>query len=143
MHFFLRNLELIFTAAGLLVIAGVTLLVHPAGVGPWTVAAITAIMVGIIHGVLFWVVRQRQRLVRLDALNDTQQMLRDVVINQLAIIRLNAELQNQTNRSDTVVAIARLEKAMTTIDQTLNDISEESLSRWRSRYNFPSTPFTK
>jgi hypothetical protein len=143
MNLLLRHLELIFTAAGLLVIVGVTLLVHPTGVGPWTVAAITATVVGLIHGALFWIVRQRQRLVRLDALNDTQRMLRDVVINQLAIIRINAELQNQTGRGDTVVAIARLEKAMATIDQTLNDISEESLSRWRSRYNFPTTPFTK
>jgi uncharacterized membrane protein YcjF (UPF0283 family) len=138
----LRYLELIFTAAGVVVILGVTWLIHPSGVSPWTVAAITATLVGIIHGILFWVVRQRQRLARLEALNETQRMLRDVVINQLAVIRINAEMQSLSARTDTKAALARLETAMQKIDLTLNDISEESIARWRTRYNFPPSPYS-
>ena len=142
-NFLLRNLELIFTLAGLLVIFGVTWLVHPPSMTPWAVAAITATVVSIIHGSLFWAVRHRQRLVRRDALADAQRMLRDIVMNQQAIIRINADLQNSAARNDTAVAFARLEKAMNVIDLTLNELSEESLSRWRSRYNFSTPPFAK
>ena len=100
-------------------------------------------LVSIIHGALFWAVRHRQRLVRREALADTQKMLRDVVINQLAIIRINAELQNIPARQNTAAAVARLEKAMGIIDLTLSDISEESLACWRSRYNFPEPTYAK
>ena len=141
--FLLRNLELIFTAAGLLVILGITQLVHPAGFNSWEVAAITSILVGVIHGVLFWVVRQRQRLVRRHALEDAKRMLRDIIINQLAIIRIDAELQNLAAKSDTVAAFKRLEAAVDIIDEALNNISEESLARWRSRYDVPTPPFAE
>lgn len=106
-------------------------------------AAITAIVVGVIHGVLFWIVRQRQRLVRRHALEDAKRMLRDIVVNQLAIIRIDAELQNAFVKSDTAAALGRLEKAIDIINDALSDISEESLARWRSRYDFPTPPFAE
>lgn len=137
MKFFLRHLELFLTAAGLLVIFGVTALVHPSGTSPWTVAAVTAIAVGVIHGVLFWLVRQRQRQVRQAALAEAQRMLRDVVINQLAVIRLGLDLHGtslNTNRT----AIARLDEAVAAINLALHDVSEESLARWRAKYE-PAT----
>jgi len=72
MNFLLRYLELVFTAAGLLVIFGVTALVHPQGIDASTVAAITATLVGVVHGVLFWAVRHRQRLARQHAFSETK-----------------------------------------------------------------------
>lgn len=133
----LRHLELVLTAAGLLVIFGVTALVHPSGTSPWAVAAVTAIAVGVVHGILFWVVRERQREVRRVALAETERMLRDVVGNQLAVIRLGAELQREPG-VDVQKALGRLEEAVAGINATIGDISEESLSRWRNRYEvFP------
>lgn len=134
MKFFLRHLELFLTAAGLVVIFGVTALFHPAGSNPWAVAAVTAIAVGVIHGVLFWLVRQRQRHVRQAALSDAQRMLRDVVNNQLAVIRLGIDLHGATGASSRA-AIGRLEEAVAAINLAIGDVSEESLARWQSRYN--------
>ena len=63
--------------------------------------------------------------------------------NQLAIIRIDAELQNLAAKSDTVAAFNRLEAAVDIIDEALNNISEESLARWRSRYDVPTPPFAE
>jgi divalent metal cation (Fe/Co/Zn/Cd) transporter len=143
LNFLLRYLELVFTAAGLLVIFGVTALVHPEGIDTSTVAAVTAILVGVIHGVLFWAVRHRQRLARQHAFVDARRMLRDVVMNQLAVIRINVELQAGRHPQESAAAVARFEKAIDVIDQTLEELSEESLSRWRSHYNLSAAPFSK
>ncbi len=62
MKAFVNNLELIPTAAGLVVIFGATLLT-PFTANPWAVAATTAIAVGILHGVVFWLVHRQQRTV--------------------------------------------------------------------------------
>jgi hypothetical protein len=134
MKILLRHLELILTAAGLLVIFGATALVHPAGTSSWTVAAITAISVGVLHGVLFWVVRQRQRQIREVALAETERMLRDVVANQLAVIRLSIGMPDDPASAPTRVAVDQIEKAILGIHETISDVSEESLARWHSRY---------
>ena len=130
----LRHLELILTFAGLVVIFGATALVHPDGVSSWTVAAITATAVGIIHGILFWVVRRRQRQVRQAALADVEQMLRDVIANQLSVIRLSAHLNRDPASEKTQIAIERLENAVANIHGAISNISEESLATWRTRY---------
>ena len=57
MRALLNYLELIFTAAGIGVIFLITALIHPQGMSSWQVAGITATAVGVIHGVLFWIVR--------------------------------------------------------------------------------------
>ena len=140
MRFVLRYLELIFTAAGLAVIFGVTALVHPTGTSPWMMAAITATAVGIIHGVLFWFVRHRQREVRRDTLAEVERMLCDIVINQLAIIRLSVDLQDTTASQEPKLALQRVQHAIAVINSSLLDLSEESLSRWHARYATKSTP---
>ncbi len=133
MRFVLRYLEIIFTMAGLAVIFGVTALVHPSGTSPWAVAAVTATLVGVIHGLLFWFIRHRQREARRSALEETQRMRRDVVMNQVAIIRLSLERQGTTPQQPHK-ALLRVEEAVGVINATLSDLSEESLTRWRSRY---------
>ena len=134
MPFFLRHLELFLTAAGLVVVFGAAALFHPGGTNPWKVAAITAVGVGVIHGVIFWLVRERQRTVRRSTLLETERMLRDVVINQLAIIRLSVELQ-QEGRDERRLALQRVEGAIDTINAALTGLTEESLTRWRVRYD--------
>jgi len=134
MKILLRHLELILTAAGLLVIFGVTALFQPAGTNPWSIAAIIAVGVGVVHGVLFWIVRQRQRQVRVAALVETERMLRDVVGNQLAVIRLGLALPDESGAAKTRVAFDQIEKAILAIHETVSDVSEDSLSKWQSRY---------
>ena len=139
MKFLLRYLELIFTAAGIVVIFGVTALIHPADTSSWAVAAITATLVSVVHGILFWVIRQRQRQTRRNALAETERMLRDIVINQLAVIRLSVDLQQSPAFKDSQRALNHVEEAIKVIDATLGDISEESIARWQTRYGKTGT----
>ncbi len=133
MKFVLRYLELLFTVAGLAVIFGVTAFVHPTDTSSWAVAAVTATLVGVIHGVLFWVVRSRQRRLRQETLADAEAMLRDVIMNQLSIIRLGVELQVPPS-ADTRQAVLKLGNAIDVIYETIDDLSEEKLARWQERY---------
>jgi membrane protein implicated in regulation of membrane protease activity len=135
MKFVLRYLELIFTAAGLLVIFGATALVHPTGASNWAVAAVTATIVGVIHGVLFWIVRNRQRTLRAETIKQTEAMLRNVVMNQLSVIRLGVELQQIAPSADTKQAILKLGEAIDVIYDSIDGLSEESLARWQARYH--------
>ena len=89
MVFVLANIELILSAVGLLMIVLVPAIVSPKPENFWEVTAITAILVGFIHGLIFWLVR-RQRIVRAQLLDDLRTVLADVVNNQLIALRLNA-----------------------------------------------------
>jgi hypothetical protein len=90
MVFVLANIELILSAVGLLMIVLVPAIVSPKPENLWEVTAITAILVGFIHGLIFWLVRRRQRIVRAQLLDDLRTVLADVVNNQLIALRLNA-----------------------------------------------------
>ena len=134
MKFLLKYLELVFTAAGLFVIFGVTALVHPADLSSWAVAAVTATLVGVIHGVLFWIVRQRQRTLRGRAISEAKTMLRDQIMNRLAVIRLGLELQPVESAGEPRQAVRQLGDAIDAIYEAVDGLSEERLTRWQSRY---------
>ena len=130
----IEHLELVLTAAGLLVI----FIVHfiwgvSAEANSWMLAAITATAVGIIHGVIFWLVRRRQRLIRRHALTEVSRMLKDIVNNQLCVIQFTADLQS---KEQVVIkdAHARISTSVHQINVALNNISEESLSMWKGKY---------
>ena len=74
MKFLLRHLELIFTAAGIAMIFGVTAIFTPVGMSLWQVAAVTATLVGIVHGALFLLLRRRQRAARHSTIGEIQRM---------------------------------------------------------------------
>ncbi len=131
----LENLELVLTAAGLLVIFAVHFIWESSETeSSWLLAAITATAVGIIHGILFWLVRSRQRHVRRVALDEAQRMLKDIVNNQLCVIQFSADLQ----KKDPVAlkdAHERISSSVARINATLEDISEESLDIWKQKYS--------
>jgi membrane protein implicated in regulation of membrane protease activity len=129
----LRYLELILTVVGLLVVFAITALIAPLGINQWQVAAITAMVVGVVHGLLFWVVRRRQRNVRVQAINEMQAMLKDVINNQLTVIQgmdyLRSASPDQTKRASEQIA-----RSVTSISDALQHLSEESLKAWRNKY---------
>ena len=132
MKFFLKYLELFLSAAGLGVIFLVPLLLSVPGWTDWEVAGITAALVGVLHGLIFWGVRHRQRVLRNEVLEEVRGMLRDVINNQLAVLKLNLSTENR----DASRVKDALEQNMTAIDgisATLKNISEESLLRWKHR----------
>lgn len=131
----IEHLELVLTAAGLLVIFLAHFLFGTATDGnSWTLTAVTATAVGVIHGGIFWVVRRRQRLTRRHALTEVSRMLKDIVNNQLCIIQFTADLQSRDQ-----VAIkdahARISTSVSQINVTLDNISEESLDIWKGKYD--------
>ena len=60
--YFVEHIELWLSAVGIAIIWIVPLVLPPGGYveGYWKVVAITAIAVGIVHGVIFWVMRRRR-----------------------------------------------------------------------------------
>lgn len=126
MKFFLDNLELILSLVGLLVIWSIPSFVFR-GHDIWKVTAATAITVGLLHGVIFWLVRRRQRKVRRESIKELQMMLRDVVNNQLTIIMASASRPDPKS-------VERVQNSVQRISDLLNTLSEESLSGWKERY---------
>lgn len=127
-----QNLELVLTAAGLLVIFGVHFVGKSHG-GSWMIAAITATAVGAIHGLIFWLVRSRQRHIRIRALEEAKRMLKDIVNNQLCIIQFSADLQSR-DAACVKDAHSRISASVGHINSALNEISEESLDLWKKKY---------
>ena len=128
-QWFINNIELVLSAAGLIVIVTVPFLLQPSPEELWRVAAITAAVVGVLHGIIFWLIRRRQRQMRAATINQIREMLQDVVKNQLAVISMSAQLSGAQSRYQ-----QRIEASVNRIEEALRHISEESLTRWRARY---------
>jgi hypothetical protein len=138
MKFILRYLEILFTLAGLAVIFLAVLLFAPSGASPWQVAAIAATLVGVIHGVLFWLVRRRQREVRRAVIADAQAMLRDVIDNQLAVILAMSDLR-EAHAQERARAADYISRSVSAISDALGHLSDESLHSWIAKYRTPDS----
>jgi hypothetical protein len=116
---FLRYLELILTVVGVLVVAAVfAIFRHTA---PWKAAAICALSVGVIHGIIFFAVRSRQRKVRRLEVFSIRDMLEDMVDNRLSTV-----LYPPQEGDDWRV---RAQRAVWEIQARLNLIEDERLHR--------------
>ncbi len=130
---FVDNIELWLSGAGLGVILGVPNLFAPAAGSFWKVAAITAIGVGLLHGLIFWAIRRRQRIVRHRAIDEIREMLRDVVKNKLAIIDMYLPEENGQE-----IVEAQLVGIRETIEQItlhVDTLSEEAIKDWKTKYD--------
>lgn len=130
---FIDNIELWLSGAGIAVIVGVPNLLAPTPGSFWKVAAITAIGVGLLHGVIFWVIRRRQRVIRRQSIDEIREMLGDVVKNKLAVIDMYLPEDDGQQ-----VVEAQLDGIRETIDQIslhIDTVSEESIKDWRTKYD--------
>jgi hypothetical protein len=126
---FVDNIELILSIAGLGVIFSV-----PALLGSndsfWQVAAATAAGVGLLHGIIFWVLRAKQRRVRRRAIEEIREMLADVVKNQLAVIGMllpgTEEYEGQ---------IEHIKQSIGSISSHVDTLSEEAIVEWKTHYH--------
>ncbi|MET0263906.1 MAG: hypothetical protein ABW223_13465 [Rariglobus sp.] len=128
----LENLELVLTGAGLLVIF-VVHLIFRGNENSWMLSAVTAVAVGVLHGFIFWLVRRRQRTIRRRALQEAEQMLKDVVNNQLCVITFAVEMHKREEISFKT-AHEHITDSVGKVHVVLNDLSEESLELWKSKY---------
>lgn len=134
MNFVLRYLELIFTLVGIGVIFGVTALFSSPHTSVWQIAAITAMLVGVIHGLLFWLVRRRQQHVRQTTITELQGMLKDIINNQLTVIQAMNNLR-EANPEETKRACDYTSRSVIAISDALQHLSEESLRSWKTKYD--------
>ncbi len=135
MQSFIRNLELWLTAAGLVVVAIAAAWSAAVHIEPWRTAAIAATAVGVIHGILFWIVRSRQRKMRTQTIAEVQFMLSDIVNNQLGIIMAAAEMTpGNTASSETAEHTQRIRASVLRISEGVRHLSEESLGAWSAKY---------
>jgi uncharacterized membrane protein len=133
MKFLLRYLEIVFTLAGLAVIVIAVVLFTPKGTSPWKVAGIVATLVGVVHGILFWLVRRRQRIVRAAVIADVQSMLKDIINNQLAVILAMSTLR-EARLDEAVKAGDYISRSVTAISEALQHLSDDSLRSWLRKY---------
>lgn len=116
---FLEYLELILTVAGVLVVIAVFATFR--NVAPWKAAALAALSVGIIHGIVFFIVRSAQRRARRAAVTAIRHTFDDLVRNKLQVVLFATEIQDQDWRP-------AAQRAVQEIQNSLNRIEAESLS---------------
>lgn len=119
----LEYLELVLTAAGILVVAIVFAIFR--NIAAWKAAAICALTVGVLHGVIFFLVRSTQRANRNQAVRNIRHTLDDLVRNKLQVVLFATEIQDEDWRP-------AAQRAVQEIENSLNRIEAESLTAARS-----------
>ncbi len=127
-------LELILTAVGLVILSIVLLLFVGKGTMTWRAATFVATAIGVLHGLIFWLVRRRQRLVRLAAIAEIRDMLEDIVNNKVQIITLSAHMLAKDQNAAILPRLERIGSTADLIAETIRHLSSESLSVWQARY---------
>ncbi len=127
MKTFIKYIELILTAVGLAIIVLLMAMLPETQQNKWFVVAWVALIIGSFHGVIFFVVRNRQRRVRLEALREASVMLRDLINNQLTVVRVYAASNDDNLRKLS-------DEAIMNVSRIINSLSEESLTSWKDRY---------
>ena len=94
-----------------------------------------ALTVCVVQGALLWVLRRRARAIRQRLIAEVQALLRDRINNHLQIVVFS--LAEQDAGAATAGERERLAQAMTAVaavSRTLDELSTDSLRRWRDRY---------
>lgn len=135
---FLRYLELYLTAAGLALILAVPRLFPPTD--QVLASAVTATLVGLVHGLLFWLVRRRQRQMREALVMDLQGMLKDRINNQLQVVLIHADGSEPELSADDQARLGEISRAVREVSSMLDMLSLESLTSWQRRYPHVTGP---
>lgn len=126
----LDHMELVLTGIGVVIIVTVPLLPFvPEG---WMSIAVTAVGVGIVHGLLFWVVRRRQRRDRRETLKDVRTMLRERIGDQLHVLLRTAAQPTRKLDPKERARLSEIVHAVREVETALEVLSEESLLGWKS-----------
>lgn len=127
MKAFLNYIELWLSAAGVGIIMLVSALVGGSSPGDqWRITAYTAVAIGVVHGIIFWAVRHRQRRARYETLREAHAMLRDGIHKQVAaLLTMDATAsEEQRRRLDGVFDSLML------LDHLLDALDAERLRAW-------------
>ena len=130
---FVNHIELWLSAVALVLIFGIPAVVGPQGLAFWRLTAIIAVAVGTIHGVIFWVVRRRQRQIRRQSIQQIQQMLADVVKNRLTAIDMY--LPEGEDPEMVRQEVDGIRASIREIATHVDTLSEETLEDWEEKYD--------
>ncbi|HEY0789883.1 MAG TPA: hypothetical protein VGD78_02355 [Chthoniobacterales bacterium] len=139
MRVLLNHIELWLSALGIVIICGVPTLLRGTYPDPWPSAAITAVLVGLLHGFIFWAVRSRQRQIRNRAIKEITRMLQDRINNELAVILMNLTTPGRDPQQSSRL-IKSTQTRIERIAQQVSRLSEESLQAWKSEYDISELP---
>jgi uncharacterized membrane protein YjgN (DUF898 family) len=115
----LEYLELVLTGAGVLVVIIAFAIFRD--VEPWKAAAIAGLAVGVIHGIIFFIVRSAQRRARNQAVRAIRNTFDDLVRNKLQVVLFATEIEDEDWRP-------AAQRAVQEIQNSLNRIEAESLT---------------
>lgn len=119
-------MELWLSAAGLAVIVLLPRLLGVESSDHWRLTAFTAIAVGVLHGIIFWSVRRRQRRVREKTLAEAHAMLRDGIQKQVAaLLTMDASASDAQRKR-----LGGVFDSMILLDHLLDSLSSERLHAW-------------
>ncbi|HEX9950643.1 MAG TPA: hypothetical protein VGB53_02665 [Rubricoccaceae bacterium] len=130
MRTFVNHIELWLSAAGIVVVWIVTLALP--GVEPWKVAAVTALGVSVVHGILFWTVRRRQRRGQAKVIHEIREMLTDQVKNQLAVIAASLPAAALSEYAEQIQDVT---ESVDAIGEMMDGLTEEKLQAWKQTYS--------
>jgi peptidoglycan biosynthesis protein MviN/MurJ (putative lipid II flippase) len=97
--------------------------------------AVTALAACVFQGVVLWMMRRRSRRLRAEMIGELRAMLKDRINNHLTIV-----LMSVTQRRDSRISPLEQEmlqaaiSATTAVSRVLDELSMESLRRWKARY---------
>jgi len=129
---FINHIELWLSGVALILIFGIPAAVEPGELRFWRLTAIVAIVVGSIHGVIFWVVRRRQRRIREQSIREIQAMLADVVKNRLTAIDMY--LPEADDPEMVRQEVEGIRASIQEIAEEVDSLSEETLQAWEEKY---------
>jgi len=129
---FVNHIELWLSGVALVLIFGLPALAGPSGTDFWRLTALIAIAVGTIHGLIFWVVRRRQRQIRRESIQEIRAMLADVVKNRLAAIDMY--LPEEEDPEMVRKEVEGIRQSISDIADHVDNLSEETLEDWADKY---------
>ena len=119
-----------------LIIIGVPLLLDPHSDQLWQSTLISSLLVVLLYFVFLAQMKKRERSIREQAIQDIRRMLRDVVNNKLSVIMINASL-TQTISEDDARKVQSVLETVQKISDDLENLSIDSVDRWRKKYRNP------
>ena len=114
MQWLLRYLELVLTAAGVVVVAVVFAIFRD--VSAWKAATIAAVAVGVLHGSIFFAVRAAQRRARRQAVRQIRETFENLIRNKLQVVLFAAEVPSGDWRPAAQRAVEEIQESLERID---------------------------
>ena len=102
--------------------------------------AIAALGACVLQGVVFWLLRRRYRRLRREMISELRAMLQDRINNHLTVVLMSVT-QGRESAADRELLEAAI-AATAAVSRTLDELSMESLRRWKAHYQLDSASIT-